>query len=190
MRLRLIATTHTAFRALVALTVASGRAAAQQGVPDIPFDAKADYLVLPPGIAFGEVSGIALNSKRHAFVFVRTGVNTTVHGAAASQLFEFGAGGQFYREIGKNLYGFAFAHTVRIDKDDNIWTTDEGTNMVVRFNPAGKVTLVLGRRAEAVEAESPAHVTDLENWKPHPPRPCRPHRVRPPKWWRQSRRRH
>ena len=130
-------------------------ALAQRAVPEIPFESRLDFLTLPPGLSLGEVSGIALNSKRHVFLFVRTGVNTTVHGAAASQLFEFGPGGAFIREIGRNLYGFAFAHTVRIDRDDNIWTTDEGTNMVVRFNPAGRVTLVLGRRAEAVEAEAP-----------------------------------
>ena len=78
-----------------------------------------------------------------------------MHGASAAQLFEFGPDGAFIREIGQNLYGFAFAHTVRIDKDDNIWATDEGTNMVIKFSPAGKVLMVLGRRAEAVEAPAP-----------------------------------
>ena len=42
------------------------------------------------------------------------------------------------REIGKGLYGFAFAHAVRVDPQDNIWAVDEGTNMVIKFNPAGK----------------------------------------------------
>jgi len=27
----------------------------------------------------------------------------------------------------QNLYGWAFAHTVRIDKDDNIWAVDKGS---------------------------------------------------------------
>lgn len=141
--------------AALALGLAAPPAGAQQAVPEIPFDSRADFFRLPAGTHFGEVSGIAINGRRHFFIFVRTGVNTTVHGAAASQLFEFGPDGAFIREIGKNLYGFAFAHTVRVDKGDNIWTTDEGTNMVVRFNPAGQVTLTLGRRAEAVEAEAP-----------------------------------
>jgi len=35
----------------------------------------------------------------------------------------------------KNLYAWAFAHTVRIDKDDNIWATDKGSDMIVKFNP-------------------------------------------------------
>ena len=75
-----------------------------------------------------------------------------MHGGVASQLFEFGPDGAFIKEIGKDLYGFAFAHTVRIDADGNVWATDEGTNMVIKFSPAGKVLMVLGRRAEAVEA--------------------------------------
>jgi hypothetical protein len=48
-------------------------------------------------------------------------------GNTASQVLEFGADGKFVREIGKNLYAWSFAHTVRIDKDDNIWATDKGS---------------------------------------------------------------
>jgi len=55
------------------------------------------------------------------------------------------------KEIGKDLYGFLFAHAVRVDKDDNIWAVDEGSNMVVKFDPTGKVLMLIGRRPEAVE---------------------------------------
>jgi DNA-binding beta-propeller fold protein YncE len=127
--------------------------AAQESVPEIRFDANVNLLKMPSGVQLGEVAGVAINSKHHIFVFVRSGERTTVHGATAAQLFEFGPDGQYLREIGQNLYGFAFAHTVRIDKDDNIWATDEGANMVIKFNPAGRVLMVLGRRAEAVEPE-------------------------------------
>lgn len=125
--------------------------AAQQVVPEIRFDAQADLLKLPPGMHLGEVAGVAVNSRRHIFIYVRSGERSTVHGATAAQLFEFSPTGTFLREIGKDLYGFSFAHTVRIDTDDNIWATDEGTNMVIKFNPAGRVVMVLGRRDEAVE---------------------------------------
>ena len=57
------------------------------------------------------------------------------------------------REIGKNLYAWAFAHTVRIDKDDNIWATDKGSDMVIKFNPEGRVEMVFGRKSEASDAE-------------------------------------
>ena len=49
------------------------------------------------------------------------------------------------------MYGASFAHVVRVDKDDNVWVVDEGSNMVIKFNPQGLVTLVLGRKAEAID---------------------------------------
>jgi hypothetical protein len=52
------------------------------------------------------------------------------------------------------LYGFTFAHAVRVDKDDNIWTVDEGLNTIVKFNPAGRVVMVIGRRPDAVTSWS------------------------------------
>jgi DNA-binding beta-propeller fold protein YncE len=141
---------------LLLLAVSSAAVFAQQVVPEIRFDAKVDLLKMPANVHLGEVAGVALNSVRHIFIYSRTGERTTVHGATAAQLFEFGPDGTFIREIGKDLYGFAFAHTVRVDKDDNIWVTDEGTNMIIKFNPAGRVTMVLGRREEAAEPAPPA----------------------------------
>ena len=131
-------------------------AATPAPVPEIQFEASTDFLKLPGGVSFnGEVAGIAVDGRKHFYAFVRTGERSTVHGGVASQLFEFGPDGAFIKEIGKDLYGFAFAHTVRIDADGNLWATDEGTNMVMKFSPAGKVLMVLGRRAEAVEAPPP-----------------------------------
>jgi len=132
-------------------------AATPAPVPEIQFEASTDFLKLPGGVSFnGEVAGIAVDGRRHFYAFVRTGERSTVHGGVASQLLEFGPDGSFLKEIGKDLYGFAFAHTVRIDAEGNLWATDEGTNMVMKFSPAGKVLMVLGRRAEAVEAPPPA----------------------------------
>jgi outer membrane protein assembly factor BamB len=38
---------------------------------------------------------------------------------------------------------------VKVDKQDNIWVTDKGSDMVIKFNPAGRVVLVFGRKQEA-----------------------------------------
>ena len=141
---------------LSAVVQPADRLAAQAAPPEIPFEASADFLKLPANMYLGEVAGVAIDARKHLYVFTRTGVRSTVHGATASQLFEFGPDGSFIREIGKDVYGFAFAHTVRVDKNGNLWATDEGTNMIVKFNPAGRVLMVLGRRPEAVEAPAPA----------------------------------
>src|SRR5207248_10015955 len=55
------------------------------------------------------------------------------------------------REIGKGLYAWAEAHTVRIDKDDNIWAIDKGSDMVIKFNQTGRVVMVFGRRSESAD---------------------------------------
>lgn len=130
-------------------------AAAQQSAPELQFDSVPDFLKLPPDLHFGEVSGVAVNSKGHVFVFTRgNSAGGPAYAPAASQLLEFGPKGEFIREIGKGLYAWSFAHTVRIDKDDNIWAVDKGSDMVIKFNPAGRVTEVYGRRKESADDES------------------------------------
>jgi hypothetical protein len=38
---------------------------------------------------------------------------------------------------------------VKIDASDNIWVADKGSDMVVKFNPEGRVSMVFGRKQEA-----------------------------------------
>jgi hypothetical protein len=125
---------------------------AQQNVPDISFDSVPDFPTLPAGMNFGEVSGVAVNSKGHVFVFTRSNsAGGPAYSPAAAQLLEFGPKGEFLREIGKGLYAWSEAHTVRIDKDDNIWAIDKGSDMVIKFNQAGRVIMVFGRRSESAD---------------------------------------
>src|SRR6266436_9299156 len=113
-----------------------------RNVPEIPFDSAPNFLKLPPNLYLGEGIGVATNSKGHVFVYTRS---------QQTRLFEFDQKGNFVREIGDGLYGFLFAHAVRVDPQDNIWAVDEGTNMVIKFNPEGRVAMLLGRRQEAAE---------------------------------------
>src|SRR5256714_14017968 len=128
---------------LLALTPAfAQRKATIQNVPEIPFTTAPNFLKLPPGEYLGEAVAVATNSKGHVFVFHRSHNN---------RLFEFDQTGKFVKEIGSGFLGFEFAHSVRVDKDDNIWTVDEGSNMVTKFSPDGKVLMVIGRRPPAVQ---------------------------------------
>ena len=126
---------------LCAGTVAAQTKAKAQNVPEIPYDSVPNFIKMPPGLYLGETMGVATNSKGHFYVFTRS---------ANTRLFEFDQTGTFVREIGEGNYGFEFAHSVRVDPEDNIWAVDEGTNMVIKFNPAGKVAMVLGHRPDAV----------------------------------------
>ncbi len=108
-----------------------------------------DVLKLPPDLYLGEAVGVAVNSKGHIFVFSRGSTTGPAYAAAAAQLLEFAPDGKFLREIGHNLYAWSFAHSVKVDKDDNIWVTDKGSDMVIKFNPEGRVVMVFGRKQEA-----------------------------------------
>jgi DNA-binding beta-propeller fold protein YncE len=151
---------HRPLHVVLSLAVAVALGApigAQLQIPDIPFDSPADVLQgLPDDVYIGEVAGVATNSQGHLFVYTRTGspqltLGTERHfhrGAGGARLFEFDRSGKYLREIGQSLYGFIFAHTVRIDAQDHIWTVDEGSGTIVKFSPQGQVQMVLGRTPE------------------------------------------
>ena len=127
---------------------------AQPSVPVIGFDSVPDPVKLPEDMHLGEVTGVAVNSKGHVFVLSRGHTTGPAYAAAAAQLLEFDQNGKFIREIGKNLYAWSFAHTVRVDQQDNIWATDKGSDMVVKFNPEGRVVMVFGRKQEASDEDT------------------------------------
>src|SRR5882757_4700649 len=143
---------------LLAGTILAGYpAVAQNAAPEIAFDGDVNFLKTPDDVYFGEVGGVATNSRGDVFVYTRTGHPTMslasarpfVHGG--SRLFQFDRSGKFTREIGQGIYGFLFAAQVRVDPQDNIWVVDEMSAMVMKFDPQGRVALLLGRKAEAVQ---------------------------------------
>jgi len=138
---------------VAAAGIAAGASVLAQSVPEINYDANADLLTLP---AYGEVAGVATNSKGHVFVYARTG-----HGVATlgdertfyhngSRLFQFDQNGKFVKEIGQGVYAVNFAQQVRVDPQDNVWIVDAGSNQVVKFDADGRFQLVLGRKPENI----------------------------------------
>jgi sugar lactone lactonase YvrE len=128
--------------------------AQQHSVHELHYRSVPEFLQLPPDLYFGEVAGVAVNSKRHIFVFSRGNTTGPAYGAGAAQLLEFDTHGKFLREIGHNLYAWSYAHSVKIDPQDNIWVTDKGSDMVIKFNPEGRVSMVFGRKQEAADEET------------------------------------
>ncbi len=112
--------------------------AVAQAPQEIPFDSVPNFLKMPPGLYLGENAGVAVNSKGHIFVYTRSGAPGHIVAPQAAQLFEFAPDGSFVREIGQHLYSMAWAHAVRIDKDDNIWLVDNGSDMIVKLSPRGR----------------------------------------------------
>jgi DNA-binding beta-propeller fold protein YncE len=144
-----------------------------QEVPVIAFDSVPDALKLPKDVYLGEATGVAVNSKGHIFVLSRGNTTGPAYAAAAAQLLEFDPHGNFIREIGKNLYAWSYGHSVRVDKDDNIWAVDKGSDMVIKFDPTGnKVLMVFGRKQEASDE------TTAPLKHPNPPLPAEDGRFR------------
>src|SRR4030095_7914345 len=124
----------------VTLQVGAQARATATNVAIIPHESVPNFFKLPPGVYTGENMGIATNSKGHIFIFHRSG---------ETRSYEYDEKGTFVKEIGRGNYGFSFAHSVRVDAQDNIWAVDEGTNMVIKFNPEGtKILMTIGRRPD------------------------------------------
>jgi hypothetical protein len=96
-----------------------------------------------PGHTIGETEGVSKNSKGHLFVYSRTGYGGVARGATAAELFEFDENLKFVKIWGPDNYAASFAHSVRVDKYDNVWMVDEGSGMIVKFDPAGIVRMVI-----------------------------------------------
>jgi hypothetical protein len=145
-----------------AAALALGASLAAQNVPEIAYDANADLLKLPENIHMGEAAGVATNSKGHIFVYTRTGASHATLGTSrtfyksGSRLFEFDQTGKFVREIGVGVYGFNNAQAVRIDPQDNIWVVDRGSTQVIKFDPDGRIQLVMSRKPEAIAVRAGA----------------------------------
>ena len=82
----------------------------QSSVPEIPFRSVPDFLKLPTDMYLGEVSGVAVNSKGHVFVFYARQHEWPRLCGGGCELLEFDPNGKFLREIGHNLYAWSFAH--------------------------------------------------------------------------------
>ena len=150
-RLILVAVTFVAW----AIAPVATQTPAPAMVPELPFESVPDPLTMPPDVSFGEVAGVAVNSKGNIFVFSRGNSTGPAYMATAAQLLEFDPKGKFIREIGKNSYGWAYAHAVRIDKQDNIWIVDKGSNLILKMNPQGRVQWVFGRKGESSHLDVP-----------------------------------
>src|SRR5437667_2340190 len=139
----------------IALVVTTGSFFAQQA-PAIQFDSNPMPLTMPDTIHLGEVAGIATNSRGDIYVYARTGNPTITIGTSravahgGSRLLQFDRSGKFVREIGQGAYGLLQAQQVRVDPQDNVWIVDQMSTQVIKFDPNGRIQMILSRKPEAL----------------------------------------
>jgi hypothetical protein len=144
------------FAVAVGLAVAGG-ASAQNNVPAIPIQAEDALSGFPNDIHLGEAAGVARNSRGEIYVYTRTGNPTLSLGTSrymshsGSRVFKFDSRGRYEREIGQEIYGALFAQQARVDRDDNVWIVDRMSGQVIKFNPQGRIDMVLSRKPEAMQ---------------------------------------
>lgn len=101
------------------------------------YRAVAGWPTLPDSVKLGPVSAVATDAADNVYVFHR----------AKNPVLVFSKDGKFLRSWGDGLV--KTAHGLRVDRDGNVWTTDIGSHLVMKFDPQGKVLLTLGKKDEA-----------------------------------------
>jgi DNA-binding beta-propeller fold protein YncE len=88
---------------------------------------------LDPPLPLEMVSSAAVSAKGEVYILQR--------GKDADPVIVASRGGKVLRSWGRGLY--TIPHSVRIDPEGNVWTTDAGDSTVRKFTPAGKELMLL-----------------------------------------------
>ena len=129
-----------------AFVLVQAKSAAQSQAQAEPYSVVHGWPQLPAGFVLGQVSGVAVDSHSHVFVFHR-GENSwaadKTHAIASPTVFCFdGATGALLFTWGENR--FLEPHGLRVDRNDNVWVTDRALQQVFKFSHDGKLLLTLG----------------------------------------------
>src|SRR5262245_37352986 len=92
----------------------------------------AGFLQFPKDVEVGAMSAVAIDAEDRIFVLHR----------GEPPLVVFDKEGKFVRAIGSGM--FKVPHGLRVDRDGNIWTTDNGNHVLRKFNRGGRLLATLG----------------------------------------------
>jgi len=128
---------------------------AQQTAAQEPYAVVHGWPELPAGFVLGQVSGVAVDSHNHVFVFHRaenSWATDKTHVIASPTILCFdGASGKLLSSWGQNR--FVEPHGLRVDRHDNVWVTDRALQQVLEFSHDGKLLLTIGtERTAGVDA--------------------------------------
>lgn len=89
------------------------------------------FLRFPPGEEIGALSAVAIDRQDNVYVLHR----------GPKPLMVFDRTGKHMRSFGEGM--FQVPHGLRVDKDGNLWTTDNKLNNIRKFAPGGKLLATL-----------------------------------------------
>ena len=128
---------------------AHAQAAAQLSI-DLPnpYGPATSFGQLPAGRAWGGTTAVAIDRDgKSVWVFERCGGESCAD-SNLPPILHFDPTGKLLASFGAGM--FVFPHCIAVDREGNVWVTDaDGKNgkgeQVVKFSPAGKVLLTLGK---------------------------------------------
>ena len=92
------------------------------------------------------VIGIAEGTDRNLYVLTRCNRNSC-EGRPEAPILKFDPEGRLLASFGAGL--FVFPHNLTIDRDGNVWTTDEGNHAVRKFTADGRLLMTIGQPGKA-----------------------------------------
>ncbi len=107
-------------------------------IPQLPFQLVENFFHYPANHIVGRVSGIAV-APNGTIVALNRGHHPVM---------EFKPDGTFVRSWGEGSEMFKGAHTVRFDKQGDLWYVDAGDNIIFRFDSEGRTIGTLGTNPE------------------------------------------
>jgi len=148
--------------ALVAALSAVGSVAQQKSSE--PYSVVHGWPILPDGMVLGQVSGVAVDSHNHVFIFHRaenSWANDKTKPISSPTILCFdGASGKLLASWGETR--FLEPHGLRVDAHDNVWVTDRALQQVFEFSHEGKLLLSIGtERVAGVDATHFDKPTDI-----------------------------
>jgi DNA-binding beta-propeller fold protein YncE len=81
---------------------------------------------MPPGHEFGRVSAVSHDADGNVYVF---------HRGDSDPVVVFDENGRYLRSFGAGFFGNE--HAIRLDREGNIWTVDNGNHQVFKFDSDG-----------------------------------------------------
>lgn len=97
----------------------------------------AGFLKFPSEVEVGAMSAVAIDAQDRIYVLHR----------GEPPLVAFDADGKYLRAWGTGL--FKVPHGLRVDREGNIWTTDNGNHVLRKFNSEGRLLTTLGTEGKA-----------------------------------------
>ncbi len=91
------------------------------------------FLNLPSSVKMGAMSSVAIDQRSGDIYVLHRG---------EPPLLKFNAKGEFVSAWGEHL--FKVAHGLRVDRDGNVWTTDNGNHVIRKFSNTGRLLAIFG----------------------------------------------